>query len=371
MLVYMLFYILYLTFVPPWPWNLNINAIPTPITILSPIPSLISFDGMSVSSSPTVRSFLFPSSSYVCEGLDGNSTNGNFTNAVGETASLDHFRFRSGSSTVSAFVNARPPTPTGLPPRHARFSTGYHGPALPLSFRWQKISPSNRTSRFFPFRQLSRPLSPTVWPTVWPLSLTVLSRFLPTFSNFAQSVVLQDICFCRERMGYNISRTSIEDGFFFQGGTSVLCSNAFSDGRSTTQPPRMFSLVCALRFGNGSFLLRLRRFRRDSVKYDLWGLVDDFRCFAKWALGDRCSAGILSIWDCICFTYLGAKLVSSIHTSMWDWCAYGVIAALSMLWMHSNDDVRVDARARSEKECSVGPNNPDNLKPDTKTGVIF
>ena len=225
-LVDVLFYSLFLAFGPPWPWN--INSIPTPITesILSPIPSLISFDGMSVSSSPTVRPFLFPSSSYVCEGLDGESTNGNFTNAVGETASLEHFRF-----------NARPPTPTGLPPRHARFSTGYHGPALPLSFRWRKISPSNRTSRFFPFRQLSRPLSPIVWPSV-------LSRFLPTFSNFAQGVVLQDICFCRERMGYNISRTSIEDGVFFQGELVFYARMHFPMAAPPLNPPRMFSLVC-------------------------------------------------------------------------------------------------------------------------------
>ena len=271
-LVYMLFYFLFLTF----------------------------------ASSLTVRSFLFPNSSYVCEGLDGNSTNGNFTNAVGETASLEHFRFLSGSSTVSAFVNARPPTPTGLPPRHACFSTGYHGPALPLSFRWQKISPSNRTSRFSPFRQLSRPLSATVLP-----------------------------------------------------------SAAFSDGRSTTQPARMFSLVCAMRFGSGSFLLRFRR--RNSVraaKYDLWCFTDVFWCFADLALGDRCSAGILSgllsMWDCICFTYLGAKLVSSIHTSLWDsslwdWCAYGVIAAFLLVpfWV---------MKPPALCPCAI---------PGTKTGVIF
>jgi hypothetical protein len=313
-LVDVLFYSLFLAFGPLSPWN--INSIPTPITesILSPIPSLISCDGMSVSSSPTVRPFLFPSSSYVCEGLDGDSTNGNFTNAVGETASLENFRF-----------NARPPTPTGLPPRHARFSTGYHGPALPLSFRWRKISPSNRTSCFFPFRQLSRPLP-------------VLSRFLPTFSKFAQSVVLQDICFCRERMGYNISRTSIEDGFFFQGGTSVLCSNAFSDGRSTTQPSRMFSLVLQAMRSNMVWL----RFRRNFVraaKYDLWCFTDVFCCFA----------------DCICFTYLWAELVSSIYTSMWDWCAYGVIAALLLVpfWV-----------MKPPAMCPCA-------KPGTKTGVIF
>jgi len=366
-LIYMLFFLFFLTYVPPWPWNINSFAAPP---ILAPIPEPISASsspfliganisptvwrecGANITQGPAAAAQLqfkgepaptlplrkIASSSNVCEGLDGNFTDGNFTNAVGETGPLEHFQRLSGSAPVSVLVIDRPPTPTGLPPRHARVSTGYHGPAISLSFRWQKISPSNRTSRFFPFRQLSRPLSPTVWPSV-------LSRFLPTFSNFAQSVVLQDICFCRERMGYNISRTSFEDGFFFQGGTSVLCSNAFSDCRSTTQPPRLFSLVCAMR--SNMVLLTFRNSVR-AAKYDLWK-----------ALCDRGSAvilsGLLSMWDCICFTYLGAILVSSIHTSMWDWCAYGVITALLLVpfWV-----------MKPPAMCPCA-------KPDTKTGVIF
>ena len=62
------------------------------------------------------------------------------------TAPLGHFG-------ISVSVTDRPPT---------RFSEGYHGPALPLSFRWRTTSPSSRTPRFFPFCRL-----PTVWPSVW------------------------------------------------------------------------------------------------------------------------------------------------------------------------------------------------------------
>jgi hypothetical protein len=71
-----------------------------------------------------------PSSSYVCEVFEGNFTGGNFTNIVGEAPSLEHFRWFSGSTPVSVFVID--------PPRHGHFFTGYHGPALPLSFRWRR-----------------------------------------------------------------------------------------------------------------------------------------------------------------------------------------------------------------------------------------
>ena len=72
------------------------------------------------------------------------------------TATLGHFGLLSGapSEPVSVSATDRPPT---------RFVEGYHGPALALSFRWRKTSPSNRTTRFFPFYRL-----PTVWPSVWP-----------------------------------------------------------------------------------------------------------------------------------------------------------------------------------------------------------
>ena len=64
--------------------------------------------------------------------------------------------------------------------------------------------------------------------------------------------------------------------------------------------------------------------------------------FGHPALWFICYTTKLSVRICFC-ALLGTILVSSIHTSMWDWCAYGVIAALSLsLWMPSN-------------ECSVGP----------------
>ena len=61
----------------------------------------------------------------------------------------------SPSEPVSVSVTDRPPN---------SFFEGYHGPALALSFRWRKPSPSNRVPyRLFPFFHL-----PTVWPSAWP-----------------------------------------------------------------------------------------------------------------------------------------------------------------------------------------------------------
>jgi hypothetical protein len=109
----------------------------------------------------------------------------------------------------------------------------------------------------------------------------------------------------------------------------------------------------------GSFLLVLHNYRRFIifrvclllrliVLAALKGLSRVYRCFL-FSLSSGHPVLWLSFYATklsvrICFSaLLGTILVSSIHTSMWDWCAYGVIAALSMsLWMPS-------------KECSVGP----------------